>query len=98
MLAGCLLLLAGAVLTLAAIETTSAAAFLVGVAVAGAGFGTATLGAHRAISALAAPGQRASLIPAIFIVSYAAFSVPVVVAGWPSRMSACTGPPWSTAR
>jgi hypothetical protein len=66
--------------------------------VAGAGFGTATLGAHRAISALAAPGQRASLIPAIFIVSYAAFSVPVVVAGWPSRMSACTGPPWSTAR
>jgi hypothetical protein len=48
MLAGCLLLLAGAVLTLAAIKTTSAAAFLVGVAVAGAGFGTATLGAHRA--------------------------------------------------
>jgi hypothetical protein len=50
MLAGCLLLLASAVLTLAAIETTSAAAFLAGVAVAGAGFGTATLGAHRTIS------------------------------------------------
>ena len=80
-LAGCLLLLAGAVLTLAAIKTTSAAAFLVGVAVAGAGFGTATLGAHRAISALAAPGQRASLIAAIFIVSYATFSVPVAVSG-----------------
>jgi hypothetical protein len=81
MLAGCLALLAGAVLTLAAIETTSAAAFLAGVAVAGAGFGTAMLGALRTISVRAAPGQRASLIAAFFIVSYLAFSVPVVVAG-----------------
>ena len=81
MLAGGLALLAGAAATLAAIQTTSAAAFLAGVAVAGAGFGTAMLGALRTISALAAPGQRASLIAAIFIVSYAAFSVPVVVAG-----------------
>lgn len=81
MLAGCLLLLAGAMLTLAAIETTSTPAFLVGVAVAGAGFGTATLGALRSVSVLAAPGQRASLIAAIFIVSYVALSIPVVVAG-----------------
>jgi hypothetical protein len=81
MLAGCLALLAGAAVTLAAIETASAAAFLAGVAVTGAGFGTAMLGALRTVSALAAPGQRASLIAAIFIVSYLAFSVPVVVAG-----------------
>jgi hypothetical protein len=81
MLAGCLALLAGAVLTLTAIETTSAAAFLTGTAVAGAGFGTAMLGAFRTVSAQAAPGQRASLIAAYFIVSYAAFSIPVVVAG-----------------
>ena len=40
MLAGCLALLAGAVMTLAAIETASAAAFLAGTAVAGAGVGT----------------------------------------------------------
>jgi MFS family permease len=40
MLAGCLFLLAGAVMTLAAIETASAAAFLAGTAVAGAGVGT----------------------------------------------------------
>jgi hypothetical protein len=39
------------------------------------------LGALRTISALAAPGQRASLIAAIFIASYLAFSVPVLVAG-----------------
>ena len=98
MLAGCLLLLAGTAVTLAAIQTTSAAALLAGVAVAGAGFGTAILGALRTISALAAPGQRAGLIAAFFIVSYLAFSVPVVVAGVLSRIPACTGPPWSTAR
>jgi MFS family permease len=40
MLVGCLFLLVGAVMTLAAIQTTSAAAFLVGTAVAGAGLGT----------------------------------------------------------
>jgi hypothetical protein len=81
MLAGCLVLLAGAVVTLAAIETVSAATFLTGTAVAGAGFGTAMLGAFRTVSALAAPGQRASLIAAYFIASYLAFSIPVVAAG-----------------
>jgi hypothetical protein len=81
MLAGCLALLAGAVVTLAAIQTASAAAFLAGTAVAGVGFGTAMLGAFRTISARAAPGQRAGLIAAYFIVSYAAFSIPVVAAG-----------------
>jgi MFS family permease len=81
MLAGCLTLLAGAVVTLAAIQTTSAAAFLTGTAVAGAGLGTAMLGAFRTVSALAAPGQRASLVAAYFIASYAAFSIPVVIAG-----------------
>ena len=81
MLAGCLALPAGAVVTLAAIETTSAAVLLTGTVVAGAGFGTAMLGAFRTVSALAAPGRRAGLIAAYFIVSYAAFSIPVVAAG-----------------
>jgi predicted MFS family arabinose efflux permease len=81
MLAGSLGLLAGAVVTLAAIGATSAAAFLTGTAVAGAGFGTAMLGTFRTVSARAAPGQRAGLIAAYFIASYVAFSIPVVVAG-----------------
>ena len=81
MLAGCLTLLTGTVVTLAGIETTSAAVFLAGTAVAGAGFGTAMLGTFRTVSALAPPGQRASLIAAYFIASYVAFSVPVVAAG-----------------
>jgi MFS family permease len=81
MLAGCLALLVGAVVTLASLEVTSAAAFLIGTVVAGAGFGAAMLGSFRTISALAAPGQRAGLIAAYFIASYVAFSIPVVAAG-----------------
>jgi MFS family permease len=81
MLAGCLALLVGAAVTFIALEVTSAAAFLAGTGVAGAGFGAAMLGSFRTISALAAPGQRAGLIAAYFIASYVAFSVPVVAAG-----------------
>jgi hypothetical protein len=82
MLAGCLALLAGAVMTLAAIETASAAAFLAGTAVAGAGVGTGFFaGAYRVLAALAGPGQRAGLVAAIWVVFYLAFSVPVVAAG-----------------
>ena len=81
MLAGCLTLLTGTVVTLAGVETTSAAVFLAGAAVAGAGFGTAMLGTFRTVSALAPSGQRAGLIAAYFIASYVAFSIPVVAAG-----------------
>ena len=81
MLAGCLALLAGSVMTLAAIQTASAAAFLIGTAIAGVGVGTGFLGAFRTVSALAAPAQRASLVAAIFIVSYLAFSIPALIAG-----------------
>src|SRR5580692_589547 len=82
MLAGCLTLVAGAAMTLAAIETASAAAFLAGTAVAGTGSGTAFfLGAYRILTPLARPGQRAGLIAASWIVFYLAFSVPVLIAG-----------------
>ena len=82
MLAGCLALVAGAVVTLTALETGSAAAFLAGAAVADAGFGMGFfLGAFRILALLASPSQRASLIAAIWIVFFLAFSVPVVIAG-----------------
>ena len=80
-LRGCLALFPGTVVTLAAIQTASGAAFLAGTALAGAGFGPGMLGAFRTISAEATTGHRASLIAAYFIVSYAAFSIPVVAAG-----------------
>jgi MFS family permease len=81
MLAGCVLLLAGVTVTFSAIATATAAAFLVGAAVSGAGFGLAFQGAFRAIAALATAGQRAGLVTAIFAVGYLAFSVPALIAG-----------------
>jgi Major Facilitator Superfamily len=82
MLAGCLILLTGAVITLAAIDTASAAAFLAGTAVAGAGVGTGFFaGAYRVLTPLASPGQRAGLVAAIWVIFYLAFSIPVVAAG-----------------
>jgi predicted MFS family arabinose efflux permease len=81
MMIGCIALIAGAAVTFAGIALTSAGVFLAGIAIAGIGVGTAFLGSFRVLSALATPGQRASLISAIFIAAYTAFSVPVVIAG-----------------
>ena len=79
---GCLTLVAGTVVTLAAIEWTSGVAFLTGTALAGAGFGSAVFpGAYRTITALAPPSGRAGVIAAIFTLSYLALSVPVLIAG-----------------
>jgi hypothetical protein len=81
MLGGCLLLLAGVAVTFGAIATTTAAAFLAGTAVAGAGFGLGFSGAFRMTMALAAPSQSAGLVTAIFTVGYLAFSIPALIAG-----------------
>jgi hypothetical protein len=81
MLAGCLFLLAGVAVTFAAIATTTSAAFLVGTAIAGVGFGLAFLGAFRMTIALAAPDESAGLLAAIFIVAYLSFSIPALAAG-----------------
>jgi MFS family permease len=78
---GSIALFAGAAITFAAVAMTSAGVFLAGIAIAGIGVGMAFLGSFRVLSALATPGQRASLISAIFIVAYTTFSVPVVIAG-----------------
>ena len=46
----------------------------------GVGFGLALLAATRTLIALAAPGQRAGLIAAIFIINFLGLSIPVVIA------------------
>ena len=61
--------------------TGVAAAFLAGTAVAGVGIGLALLGVNRTLIALAAPGQRAGLIAAIFIISFLGLSIPALIAG-----------------
>jgi MFS family permease len=81
MLTGCFVLLTGTLITFVAIITTTIAAFLLGTAVAGVGFGLAQLGVFRTLVPLAAPAEQSGLIAAIFIVSYLAFSIPAVIAG-----------------
>lgn len=81
LLGGCLVLAAGAVITVLSLAVTSVPLFFVGSAVAGVGFGAAFLGAFRTVSGLAAPAERAELFAAVYVVSYLAFSVPAVLAG-----------------
>ena len=78
---GCIVLFTGAAITFAGVATTSAAVFLAGTGIAGTGVGMSFLGSFRTLSALASPGERASLISAIFIEAYTALSIPVVIAG-----------------
>jgi MFS family permease len=81
MLGGCLGLLGGAVVTIAAIVTSTPALLLLGTALAGLGFGPANVGAYRVIMARAAASDRAGLIAAISIVNYLAFGLPALIAG-----------------
>ena len=78
---GSLLLAVGAVATVLTIAAGSAAGFFIATAFTGTGFGLAFLGVFRTLTALAPPTGRAGLITVIYIVSYLAFSVPVIVAG-----------------
>lgn len=82
LLAGCLVLAIGAGVTLVSLALTSVPGFFLGTAVSGIGFGAAFLGAFRTLSALALPGERAELFAAVYVVSYLAFSIPAVIAGF----------------
>ena len=79
--AGCLLLLAGLAVTIAAVAAASSILLFAGTLIAGAGFGSAFLGALRSLAAQASPGGRASLIAAIYVAAYLAFSLPAIAAG-----------------
>jgi MFS family permease len=81
MLGGCLALMAGAGVSVAAIETGSATVLLFSTGLAGFGFGPAFLGAYRTVVALAAPAERAGLIAAVFTVSYLSMGLPALIAG-----------------
>jgi len=78
---GCLLLLAGLAVTIAAVAAASSILLFVGTLIAGAGFGSAFLGAFRSLAAQASPGGRASLIAAIYVAAYLAFSLPAIATG-----------------
>ena len=81
MLTGCTLLIAGLAITITAIAAGHGVLLLTGSVVAGAGFGSAFLGAFRTLVVAAGPARRGELIAALYVAAYLAFSIPAVVAG-----------------
>jgi MFS family permease len=67
--------------TLVALAATSAPLLFGSAVVTGFGFGAAFLGAIATITAGVAPGHRAGLLAAVFVVGYLAFSIPAIAAG-----------------
>jgi MFS family permease len=81
LLLAAVLLAAGTVGTLAAVDAGSAPLAALGTVVAGVGFGAAGLGAFGTMAALARPTERGAVFALTYVVSYLAFSVPAVAAG-----------------
>jgi MFS family permease len=79
--AGSIALAVGMLAVVAAAAMDSAALYVVGTIVAGAGFGVAFLGALRALSAAIPPEHRGSVMSAFYVVAYASISVPAILAG-----------------
>ncbi|WP_144635240.1 MFS transporter [Bordetella genomosp. 13] len=81
LMAGSIALASGLMVTLAGVHLDSAAPFFAGTCLSGAGFGAAFQGALRSVVPLAPPAERAGLVAAFFVLSYLAFSLPVLLAG-----------------
>jgi MFS family permease len=81
LLHGALIFTAGVVGTLVALVTTSTALLFIAAVVTGFGFGASFLGAIATITRGVAPGHRAGLLAAVFVVGYLAFSIPAIAAG-----------------
>jgi MFS family permease len=79
--AGSIALSLGMLMIVAAAATDSAALFVAGSLIGGAGFGVAFLGALRALSAVIPPEHRAAVMSAFYIVAYGALSLPAILAG-----------------
>jgi hypothetical protein len=71
----------GAALSLLAIDGGSLALLVVGMLLAGAGFGTSFQGAIRSVLPLAAASERAGVLSILYVISYLAMGVPAVLGG-----------------
>ena len=72
----------GTLVTLAGIGTEQVALGLVGTIVAGVGFGAAALATFGTFARIAEPHERGALFAVAFVISYLAFSLPAVAAGF----------------
>lgn len=82
LIGGTMVLLAGLLLTLWGIAGLSTWAFFAGTVVAGAGFGAGFNGSLRSLVSLASPEERGGLMSGFFVLSYLAFSLPAIAAGF----------------
>jgi MFS family permease len=71
----------GPIAIIAGVITGSLPLMFVGQAIAGIGFGASFTAALRLIFPLAPEHQRAGVVSVIYIISYVAFGVPIVIAG-----------------
>jgi hypothetical protein len=71
----------GAIGTIGGVSAGSLAIMIIGLAVAGVGFGASFTASLRLIFPLAEAHQRAGVVAGIYLVSYLTFGVPVVIAG-----------------
>ncbi|WP_076567810.1 MFS transporter [Pseudomonas sp. B10] len=82
---GASLLPIGLVLILLGVHGASLSLFFFGTLVAGCGFGSGFLGAVRSLVSLASPHERAGLMSAYYVLSYLAFCLPALLAGYLAR-------------
>jgi MFS family permease len=78
---GSIALSVGMVMIVGSVAADSAALYLAGALVGGAGFGVAFLGALRALSAVIPAAHRSEVMSAFYVVAYGALSLPAVLAG-----------------
>ena len=72
----------GMLLVVIAAAANSSAAFVLGMMVAGFGFGLAFLGGLRQLNAVIPPEHRAAVMSAFYVVAYTSLSLPAVIAGF----------------
>ncbi|MGE8187698.1 MFS transporter [Pseudomonas sp. NPDC086278] len=85
LLLGGTLLSVGVALILLAVHSASLSLFFMGTLVAGCGFGAGFLGSLRSVVPLALPHERAGLMSAFYVLSYLAFCLPSLLAGYLTR-------------
>jgi len=76
------LLLAGTAVGLGGVEANSLAMAATGTIIAGIGFGASALASFGTLAQIAEPHERGELFAVAFVISYLAFSIPAVIAGF----------------
>jgi MFS family permease len=81
LIGGALALAIGVGITILGLNEGVTALFFAGSVIAGVGFGAGFSGGFKSTVSLAPPTERASLVAAVYVLCYAGFSLPAVIAG-----------------